>query len=187
MLELISWFLLAVGLSADSFAVSVSSGLVLKKIDLFNAMKIAFSLALFQTMFTLAGWFLGSQIKEYIIEIDHWVAFILLSFIGLRMIYQSQKKSKKEKQFNPLNILVLIGLSIATSLDALIVGVSFAFINIKILIPLIMIGSVTFIASMLGILFGKKTGERFGIKIEIFGGVILIIIGVKILIEHIYF
>ena len=187
MIEIVSLFLLAVGLSADSFAVSVTSGLILKKIDFFRAVKIATFLAFFQAVMPLVGWVAGYQVKDYIVEVDHWVAFGLLSILGIRMIFGSFRKSGKEKTFNPLNIAVLIGLSVATSIDALIVGVSFAFIDNYIWLPVLMIGFVTFIISMLGILFGKKASLKFGKKMETVGGIIIILIGFKILIEHLYF
>jgi len=179
--------ILAIGLSFDSFAVSVSSGLVLKGIDYKNAMKIAFSLALFQGGMPVIGWYFGSEIKDYVVEIDHLIAFILLTLIGGKMIFESLKKNKEDKTFNPLKLSVLIGISIATSIDALIIGISFAFLKISILLAAITIGVITFFISMSGILFGKKTGKRFGKKMEILGGLILIFIGLKIFIEHQFF
>lgn len=181
--------LIAIGLSFDSFAVSVSSGLAMSEISFTNAMKIAISLAFFQALMPLLGWLIGMSIQDYIVAIDHWLAFGLLFLLGLKMIIESIRATKngEEKKFNPLNFYVLIGMSIATSIDAFVVGISFAFIHIPILWALFIIGSVTFIISMLGILFGKKTGGRFGKKMEILGGLILIGIGAKILIQHLYF
>ncbi len=103
------------------------------------------------------------------------------------MIWESLQKSEEEKNFDPLNLLVLLGMSLATSIDAFVVGISFGFLKVNILLATFVIGSITFIISMLGILFGKKTGSRFGKKMEIVGGLILIGIGTKILIEHLYF
>jgi manganese efflux pump family protein len=185
-LDLLIIFLTAIGLSFDTFAVSVSSGIVKNEITFFNAMKIAFSLAFFQSMMPLAGWAIGIKIKEFVSSVDHWIAFGLLSIIGLKMILESLKKEKENTFFNPLNFLFLIGMSVATSIDAFVVGVSFGFVNMSIFVPLLIIGAVTFIVSMLGILFGKKAGAHFGKKMEILGGIILIGIGTKILIQHLF-
>jgi len=186
LLEFITIFLIAIGLCFDSFAVSVSSGLMMKHISFFDAMKISFSLAFFQGIMPLLGWLAGKRISIYLSNYDNWIAFGLLLIIGVRMIWESQKIEEK-KTFNPLNIWFLIYISIATSIDALIVGLSFAFFETKIYTSIIIIGIVTFIAAMLGILFGKKAGERFGKKIEILGGVILIAIALKILLQHLLF
>lgn len=122
----ITILLIAVGLSFDTFAVSVSSGLTIRHIRFLQAAKIALTLALFQSMMPLLGWFLGSQVSGLIINYDHWVAFGLLSFLGLKMAYESLKKDKENSNFNPLNLMVLLGMAVATSIDALVVGVSFA-------------------------------------------------------------
>lgn len=185
LLEFITIFLIAIGLCFDSFAVSVSSGLMMKHISFFDAMKISFSLAFFQGLMPLLGWLAGKRISEYLSNYDHWIAFGLLVIIGLRMIWESQKPDE-DKTFNPLNIWFIIYMSIATSIDALIVGLSFAFLNTNIYTSIIIIGIVTFIAAMLGILFGKKAGAHFGKKMEILGGIILIIIASKIILEHLY-
>ena len=185
LLDFITIFLIAIGLCFDSFAVSVSSGLMMKHINFFDAIKIAFSLAFFQGLMPLIGWVAGKKIASYLSDYDHWIAFVLLFLIGLKMIWESQKP-EEEKTFNPLNIWYVIYMSIATSIDALVVGLSFAFIKTDIYTSIIIIGSVTFITAMLGILFGKKAGAHLGKRMEIFGGIILIIIGFKILIEHMY-
>jgi putative Mn2+ efflux pump MntP len=137
------------------------------------------------------GWLAGLAIRDQLVAVDHWIAFGLLGLLGLKMIYESLKPEEKKKPFNPLNPWMLLTLSLATSIDALIVGVSFAFIEtpdtsfwMAILLPVIIIGFVTYILSMLGILFGKKAGARLGKRMELLGGLILIGIGVKILVEH---
>jgi len=178
--------LLALGLSIDSFAVSVANGLTIKKLSLADKLKIAFSLALFQGLMPLIGWYAGIEIASYIKKIDHWIAFILLAFIGLKMIYESFSKEKTEEN-EVLKKSTLLAQSIATSIDAFAVGISFAFLDIDIFIPVIIIGVVTFIASLIGLQIGKYMGVRFGKYIEIFGGLVLIGIGLKILIEHLYF
>jgi putative Mn2+ efflux pump MntP len=183
-MSIFTLLVLALGLCFDTFAVSISSGLVMNRIDFFNAMKIAFSLAFFQGLMPVLGWFLGSEISSYIRNFDHWIALLLLAFIGIRMIMESLRVEGEKKSFNPLNPKVLLTMSIATSIDALIVGFTLAFVKVNILWAGFIIGAVTFIASMLGILFGKKTGERFGKRLEILGGLILILIGLKIFAEH---
>lgn len=185
-MEIFTVFLLAIGLSFDSFAVSVCSGLNLPHIRFFQAAKIAFFLALFQALMPLVGWLVGNSIKSVIEPVDHWIAFGLLSLIGGKMIIESFSSSETREIKNPLNIRVILMLSLATSIDALAVGFSFATLLDKILIAIIIIGAVTFIASMLGILLGKKTGPKFNRYAEIIGGLILIFIGCKILFEHVH-
>lgn len=183
-MELITVFLLAIGLSFDSFAVSVCSGLNLPKIRFLQAVKIAIFLAIFQALMPLIGWMVGNSMKSLIEPVDHWLAFGLLCLIGGKMIIESFINSETREIKNPLNIGVILTLSLATSIDALAVGFSFSTFLDQILTAVIMIGSVTFIASMLGILLGKKTGPRFNRYSEIAGGLILIFIGTKILIDH---
>ena len=178
--------LIALGLCFDTFAVSVSSGIAKQEIRFFDACKIAIILAIFQGGMPVLGWLLGEQVKHLISEFDHWIVFGILFILGLKMIVESFKK-EETKKFNPLNIWVMITMAIATSIDALAVGISFSIINVSIIITAIIIGSVTYIASMLGILFGKKTGSYYGKKMEIIGGLILIGIGIKILIQHLYY
>lgn len=184
-MEILTIFLIAVSLSFDTFAVSISSGLVLRKIDFFNATKIAVTLAVFQAAMPVIGWLAGSGIKEYAENIDHWVAFGILALLGGKMIYESFNTDPEERSFNPLDIKVMIGMAIATSIDALIVGFSFALLNYKIVISIGIIGAVTYIVAMLGMLFGKKIGSRMGRRMEMLGGIMLILIGLKILLEHI--
>jgi len=184
---IITILLIAFGLSFDTFAVSVSSGLILRKINFFNAMKIALVLALFQGLMPMIGWFIGSGVKKYMMAYDHWIAFILLAALGIKMIYESFRNNKDSQSLNPMRFAVMFSMAIATSIDALIVGLSFAFFEVNIFITAFLIGLVTFIVSMLGILFGKKAGAHLGQRMEIVGGLILIAIGLKILIEHQFF
>ncbi len=183
-MELLTVFFLAIGLSFDSFAVSVCSGLNLPHIRFFQAAKIAIFLALFQAAMPLIGWFIGNSMKSLIEPVDHWIAFGLLSLIGGKMIIEGFTDSETREIKNPLNIKVILMLSLATSIDALAVGFSFATFWDKIVLAIAIIGSVTFIASMLGILLGKKIGPKFTHYSEIAGGLILIFIGAKILIDH---
>jgi putative Mn2+ efflux pump MntP len=185
-MEILTVFLLAIGLSFDSFAVSVCSGLNLPHIRFFQAAKIAIFLALFQAFMPLIGWLVGNSMKSLIEPVDHWIAFGLLSLIGGKMIIESFIDSEAREIKNPLQIKVILTLSLATSIDALAVGFSFATLLDKILIAIFIIGSVTFIASMLGILLGKKIGPKISRYAEIIGGLILVVIGIKILIEHLF-
>jgi len=180
---LITLFLLAIGLCFDTFAVSVSSGLLRKEIVFWQAVRIAFFLAVFQAIMPVLGWLGGITIKDWIEPFDHWVALGILSILGIKMLIESLKKSE-EKNINPLDVKVIISMALATSIDAFAVGISFAIIKVNMILAIVVIGSVTFIASMLGILFGKRTGSHFGQKMEIIGGLILIAIGIKIVFEH---
>jgi putative Mn2+ efflux pump MntP len=171
------------GLSFDTFAVSVSCGIVESNIRFWQASRIAIFFAFFQAFMPVIGWLLGLTVKNYIIQFDHWIAFGLLSFVGGKMIFESFKKPE-EKKFNPRKIKTVVILSFATTIDAFAVGISLAFIQVSMFLAAFIIGSITFIIAMLGLLFGKKLGERIGKKMEIIGGIILIALGLKILIEH---
>ena len=185
-MEILTIVLLAIGLSFDSFAVSVCSGLNLPHIRFYQAAKIAIFLALFQAFMPLIGWLVGNSVKSLIEPVDHWIAFGLLSLIGGKMILESFLSTEAREIKNPLHIRVILLLSLATSIDALAVGFSFATMWNKIFLAVFIIGAVTFIASMLGILLGKKTGPKINRFAEITGGLILIGIGSKILIEHLF-
>jgi manganese efflux pump family protein len=183
-MEILTVILLAISLSFDSFAVSVCSGLNLPNIRFFQAAKIAIFLAFFQAFMPLIGWLVGNSMKSLIEPVDHWIAFGMLTLIGGKMIIESFISSELREIKNPLHINVILMLSLATSIDALAVGFSFSTFLDKIMVAVCIIGLVTFVASMLGILLGKKTGPKVNRYAEILGGVILIIIGAKILIEH---
>jgi len=176
-MDIITILLIAIGLSFDTFAVSVSTGLIIKHIKFWQAIKVAFVLAFLQAVMPLFGWFAGNQISSLIGNFDHWIAFILLVILGIKMIIESFKPDEQKNNFNPLKFTVLIGMGIATSIDALVVGISFAFLQTNIWLAIAIIGGVTFLVAMLG--------SRFGKRIEILGGIILIIIGLKILLSHI--
>lgn len=176
-------FIVAISLSFDTFAISISSGIAYQKIKFWEACKIALTLAFFQTLMPFAGWGFGVQIRAYIENIDHWIAFGLLLFLGIKMIREAFKNDEK-KEFNPLHPFTLITIAIATSIDALAVGFTFSLINIPIVIAGLVIGFITYIASMTGILIGKSLKIKNPGLIDIIGGLILISLGTKILIEH---
>ncbi len=183
-MDILFLLLIAIGLSFDTFAVSIIIGLSVFQIKFWQASKIALTLTVFQCLMPILGWVLGSQINDIFSHADHWIAFGLLSIIGIKMIIEGFKKEGGKKEFDPFKPLVLIGIAIATSIDALIVGVSFAFINVNILLSAGIIGFTTYISAMLGMLFGKTAGKSLGKNIEMAGGIILLIIGIKILFEH---
>ena len=175
---------IALGLSMDSFAVSVTSGLLIKKAKLISFMKFCLVLALFQAIMPVFGWILGKELKVYIESSDHWVAFSLLILIGGKMIWEGSKKSEERKQFDPLNNIVMLGLGLATSIDALIIGLGFGFLDVKIIYPVLIIGLTTFFAAVTGIYIGSKLQKTVNLRLEILGGLVLMGIGIKILIEH---
>ena len=183
----ITFIFIGLGLSFDSFAVSVSVGLMKREIRFLQAALIAFSLAFFQAFFPLIGWFIGNTLQDLIASVDHWIAFGLLFFIGIRMIIEGSRPDGHLRKFDPYKISVVVGLSIATSIDALVVGLSFGLLKLPILFPVIVIGAVTFIASMLGMLFGKNIPAKRSRQSLILGGIILSAIGIKILAEHTVF
>jgi len=183
-MDLLSIIFIAIGLAMDAFAVSVANGLIIKKKKYFNAFKFGFSFGMFQMIMPILGWSTGIKLKHLIEGIDHWVAFGLLSLIGGKMIYEAFKIEDIEKSEGAITIGILFVLSIATSIDALAVGLSFAFLNISIVVPAIIIGVITFFMSYFGVLIGSRFGHVFEKKIEIVGGLILIGIGFKILVEH---
>ena len=182
-MDVFSIIFIAIGLSMDSFAVSISNGLTIKNLDKKKILIIASSLAFFQAIMPFIGWFAGIKVEKYIKEFDHWIAFSLLLFIGVKMIIEAFSEDEDKK--SELNFIRLIGQSIATSIDALAVGISFAILKMEILMPVIIIGVVTFMFSILGLQLGNYFGKKFGKYVEIFGGMVLIGIGVKILLEHI--
>ena len=179
---------IAFALSIDALAVSVIHGVTAKNLKFREAFVIAFSFGSFQAIMPCIGWSTGLLFKERIESIDHWIAFVLLALIGSKMIYESLfEKKEKEDQYekNKLNIATLLTLSVATSIDALAVGLSFSIIDIKIFFPAIIIGSVTFLVCLTGVYIGDKIGSMFEKKLEFAGGIVLIFIGLKILISHI--
>lgn len=176
--------LIAIGLAMDAFAVSISSGLCIKRVKNRHAFKIAFSFGAFQAVMPALGWLAGRTLSSLVSSIDHWIAFLLLTIIGGKMIYEAQKEKEDKKMMNPLKPHILLALSVATSIDALAVGITFAFLNVTIITPVAIIGLITFILSFVGVHIGNRMGHFFEKKIEILGGLILIGIGLKILIQH---
>jgi manganese efflux pump family protein len=184
-MDLITVLVLAIGLSMDSFAVSISCGLAEQKVSFSHAVKIAISFAFFQGMLPIVGWWMGTGIKTYVENVDHWIAFILLAYLGGKMIYEGITMPADKKESDIYSFRHIMTLSIATSIDALVVGFSYALAaSEQIFGGAVIIGAVTFFFSMLGIRIGKDVGGKFGSKVEILGGLILIGLGFKILFEH---
>ena len=172
--------LLAIGLSMDSLAVSVTGGAVLKNnCTAGNIIKIASVLGIFQAGMTVIGYTMGLGFEKYICAFDHWIAFTLLLYLGGKMIYDSAKEEEEDG--------TLCGLGIATSIDALAVGISLAILKSPLLLQASTIGVVTFAISAFGVYFGNRFGKRIDLKLDLIGGLILIGIGTKILIEHVFF
>lgn len=188
-MDLLTLFLIAFSLSFDSFAVSVCSGLSLckKSLKFSQAIKIALSLAIFQGAMPYLGWLLGKSFKDLIMQADHWIAFILLLILGVKMIHEGTVPIKNKKVKNPTRWKVLLTMSLATSIDAFAVGISFSFFTVNILFAALLIGLVTLGISLSGIYMGRKLGQNLAGRAEILGGIILIGIGLKILIEHLFF
>lgn len=175
---------IAVGLSFDTFAVSLSCGVAESRIRFREAVRIAFILALFQGGLPVIGYFLGSTVSRYISRFDHWVAFGLLMILGIRMIIGGLRKDDRRVPVSFRRLPVLLTLAVGTSIDAFAVGIGFAFLGATIWVAGLIIGAVTFLASMIAIRIGKSAGPRLGSMVEIIGGLILAAIGTKILLEH---
>ncbi len=179
--------LIAVGLSMDAFAVSLCKGLCMKKLRMSHAAVIALFFGVFQAVMPLIGWFLGTQFESYITPVDHWVAFVLLGYIGGRMIWDAIHEPDVDEccDIEPkLDLKELFTLAVATSIDALAVGITFAFLKMDIVPAVLLIGAITFALSLAGVAIGFKFGTRYQKKAEIAGGVVLVLIGLKILLEH---
>lgn len=180
--------LIAVGLSMDAFTVSVCKGLGMKRLDMGQALVIALFFGGFQALMPLAGWALGSGFQSYIEPVDHWIAFALLAFIGGKMLYDAFHEEDGDEpvagEAARLDLKEILMLAIATSIDALAVGVSFAFLQVDIVPAISLIGVITFALSLVGVAAGHQFGARFEKAATIVGGVVLILIGLKILLEH---
>jgi putative Mn2+ efflux pump MntP len=184
-MDFITITIIAFGLAMDAFAVSVVSGSIYKRLKIRHIFRMAIFFGGFQALMPLVGYLAGASVKEYITGYDYWLAFALLSAVGAKMIYESSKIATKGN-FNPENILVLLVLSVATSIDALAVGMTLSLLQVSIVIAVIIIGIVTFVLSYLGVFIGKRFGHFFESKIEAVGGLVLITIGLKILIQHLF-
>lgn len=200
-MDILSIILIAIGLSMDAFAVSITNGIIITDLKMQHALKVGLYFGVFQALMPLAGWLAGFQFKDYITSIDHWIAFVLLAIIGSKMVWEAiNEKCETDETVegmcevavsnqgtaceNPLKMGRLIILAIATSIDALAVGISFAFLRVSIVWAAVIIGLITFVICFIGVYVGNKFGCFMKKKAEIVGGLILICIGLKILLEH---
>lgn len=182
-MDIITLFSLAVGLSMDAFAVSVCKGLAMKKLTVKKMIIVGLWFGGFQAFMPVIGYMLGVQFKSRITAIDHWIAFLLLGIIGLNMIRDSRSE-EEESASDSLAVKDMLILAVATSIDALAVGITFAFLNVNIFRAVSFIGVITFILSITGVKAGNVFGTRYKAKAELAGGIILILLGFKILLEH---
>jgi putative Mn2+ efflux pump MntP len=183
-MSFLTLLLIAIGLAMDSVTVSISCGLIFYKFKWKNSLRVALFMGIFQGVMPVIGWFLGSTFRVYIESIDHWIAFIILAFLGGRMIYEQITENNEFKCFDPTSYKTLTGLALATSIDALAVGITFSIIQMSITFAGIVIGITSFILSLAAVYLGSRFKQKMKIPFELIGGIILILIGVKILIEH---
>ena len=180
---LVELFLLAVGLSMDAFAVSVCKGLSTQKLKWKHYLTIGLWFGGFQALMPTIGYFLGSTFELYITSVDHWVAFVLLALIGANMIREALSRDE-ERADDDLSVKAMLVLAVATSIDALAVGITFAFLEVNLLWAVLFIGAITFTLSAVGVKVGNVFGEKYKSRAELVGGAILVLLGVKILLEH---
>ena len=180
-MEWIELFMIAIGLSMDAFAVSICKGLSVSALRIRYILAVGVWFGGFQALMPLLGYLLGVRFRAYIVPVDHWIAFVLLVMIGLNMIRESAEEEAVSRSFSPSTMLPL---AIATSIDALAVGITFAFLQARILPAVGFIGAATFLVSGFGLWIGRLFGIRYRKRAEICGGIVLIIMGIKILLEH---
>ena len=177
-------WLLAIGLAMDCFAVSIASGIILKRVRMRPMLIMALAFGFFQALMPLLGWIGASFFSHLIENIDHWIAFAILAFLGGRMVLESFKDEDCRHEFDPTSLKVVSALAVATSIDALAVGISLAILRANIWVCSSWIGIITFTLSALGVRLGKKLGDKFQRSAGLLGGLVLICIGIKILVEH---
>jgi putative Mn2+ efflux pump MntP len=185
-MDFLTILLVALGLSFDTFAVSLSFGVVQNKIMFWQAVRVAILLAIFQAGLLVAGYFLGSFVSDFVKAADHWIALLLLSFLGIRMMIEGLKRKENDKARDYTRLKELLTVAVGTSIDAFAVGISFALLDLKIWLSGFIIGIVTFLASMTAIRIGKSAGAKLGQRVEVAGGLILIALGIKIFLEHMF-
>lgn len=187
-MDIFTIIIIGIGLAMDAFSVSVTDGIILKKPRLSSAVKIALFFGGFQFLMPVLGYLLGSAFARYITAFDHWLAFCLLGFIGAKMIWEAFHEDDECNEIkNPLDNYTLFILAIATSIDALAVGITFATMSVSVIFASALIGIITFFICLLGVFLGSWFGNLLGNKAEITGGLVLIGIGIKILFEHLFF
>lgn len=182
-METIEILLIGIGLAMDAFAVSIYKGLSMKSMSWRKALIVGLYFGTFQALMSVIGYFLGATFENLVTQIDHWIAFALLTFIGSNMLKEAFTKNEENRNDN-VDFKTMIILAIATSIDALAVGITFAFLKVDIILATIIIGIVTLIICIIGVKLGNKFGDKYERKAEVVGGAILILIGLKILLEH---
>jgi len=183
-MNLFTIFILAIGLGIDAFSVAIGIGAANTKRSWAPVLRLSMAFGIFQFMMPIAGWLAGQTVVSFIANYDHWIAFALLAYVGGKMIREGLEKESDEEKADQTRGFPLLLLSIATSIDALAVGFSFSVLKMPILFSAAIIGVVCFLMTAIGMIFGKALAKIFGKKVEIFGGIVLIGIGVKILIDH---
>ena len=183
-MNIIDILFIGLGLSMDAFAVSVCKGLAMKKMDVKKALVCSLYFGVFQALMPLIGFLLGSGFKNVVSSIDHWIAFVLLGIIGINMI---KEEKSCETVNDAMDVKTMLTLAVATSIDALAIGVTFAFLKVSIIPAITIIGVTTFVCCFVGVKLGSIFGEKLKTKAEIVGGTVLILMGTKILIEHLFF
>ena len=184
-MELLAVIAIAVGLAMDTFAVSIVTGAAYKQLHIRHALRMAGFFGGFQAFMPVVGYLAGLSVRQYVSNYDHWIAFGILAAVGLKMIYESFKIKEERKTPNPANLVVVLVLAVATSIDALAVGITLSLITNAIALAVIIIGVITFGLSFAGVYIGKKFGHFFEGGIEIVGGLVLIALGIKIVIQHV--
>ena len=182
-MSLFTLFITAVGLSMDAFAVAICKGLAMKKLSIKKALIVALWFGGFQALMPTIGYLLGTKFESYVVAIDHWIAFVLLGLIGVNMIREALSKDE-EDACDAVDMKTMFPLALATSIDALAVGVTYAFLKVQIVPAVSFIGIITFSLALLGVKLGNVFGLKYKAKAELAGGVILILMGTKILMEH---
>ena len=182
-MSLIELFLIAVGLSMDAFAVSICKGLSVRKAEIKHSLIVGAYFGGFQALMPAIGYVLGRQFESLITSVDHWIAFVLLGFIGGNMIREALKGEQEELD-DSFTFRTMLPLAIATSIDALAMGVTFAFLQVQIVPAVLFIGVTTFVLSAIGLKVGNVFGAKYKSRAELFGGVVLVLMGIKILLEH---
>ena len=177
--------LIAIGLAMDAFAVSICKGLSMKKMSWKKALIVGAYFGIFQGLMPVIGYFLGSTFESFVIQIDHWIAFVLLTLIGANMLKEAFGKDCDNCN-DSVDFKTMVVLAVATSIDALAIGITFAFLQTNIVLSALIIGMITFVVCILGVKIGNKFGDKYERKAEVVGGLILIFIGIKILLEHLW-
>ncbi len=186
-MDFLTVFLIATGLSMDAFAVAVTSGATIRQLHFRHAFRMALFFGIFQAVMPVFGWLLGQAFTYFVAHFAHWIAFGLLAFVGGKMMYEGLRSDECAIDENCMSFQSVLMLAIATSIDAFAVGVGFSMIRVNIIFPVLVIGIVTFIFSLVGAYIGNRIGSFFENKVEVFGGVVLVGIGIKIVVEHIFF